>query len=306
MSRELLTRAWAAGAGPGDAPLTIDLDSTICETYGLAKEGARHHSYAGQRGYHPLLAIAAETGDVLMSQPAVSYWPPIQPRSPAQTSDTVSRSSSSVLDPDGPQGQSFWSFHLHLSCTTNFGNRTLDSLLGPLLPNGHRRGTDEFIPSSCGEFGKCRALLIWERPPVFDELACPIQAIEPHVQLIKPQVVYRPLRSLPGFGRQPRYWDYLSRSGIVVKKAFWPVLRIGGTWVHIARVWPFGPLVVQVASAATENPVGPSVSQLGKAFQRSEVIDCGCPSTVIRFPQATPLAIPAHVAELMADAQRLA
>ena len=41
VSRELLARAWAAGAGPGDSPLTIDLDSTICETYGLAKEGAR-------------------------------------------------------------------------------------------------------------------------------------------------------------------------------------------------------------------------------------------------------------------------
>ena len=35
VSRELLARAWAAGAGPGDGPLTIDLDSTICETYGL-------------------------------------------------------------------------------------------------------------------------------------------------------------------------------------------------------------------------------------------------------------------------------
>ena len=68
VSRELLARAWAAGAGPGDAPLTIDLDSTICETYGLAKEGARHHSYTGQRGYHPLLASAAGTGDVLMSR----------------------------------------------------------------------------------------------------------------------------------------------------------------------------------------------------------------------------------------------
>ena len=32
VSRQLLARAWAAGAGPGDAPLTIDLDSTICET----------------------------------------------------------------------------------------------------------------------------------------------------------------------------------------------------------------------------------------------------------------------------------
>ena len=64
VSRELLARAWAAGAGPGDAPFTIDLDSTICETYGLAKEGARHHGYTGQRGYHPLLAVAAGAGEV--------------------------------------------------------------------------------------------------------------------------------------------------------------------------------------------------------------------------------------------------
>ena len=60
VSLELLSRAWAAGAGPGDGPLTIDLDSTICETYGLGKEGARHHGYTGQRGY--LLAVAAGTG----------------------------------------------------------------------------------------------------------------------------------------------------------------------------------------------------------------------------------------------------
>ena len=38
VSRELLGRAWATGPGPGDEPLTIDLDSTICETYGLDKE----------------------------------------------------------------------------------------------------------------------------------------------------------------------------------------------------------------------------------------------------------------------------
>ena len=68
VSRELLARAWSAGAGPGDGPLTIDLDSTICETYGLAKEGAHDHGYTGQRGYHPLLAIAAGTVDVLMSR----------------------------------------------------------------------------------------------------------------------------------------------------------------------------------------------------------------------------------------------
>ena len=68
VSRELLARAWSAGAGPGDAPFTIDLDSTICETYGLAKEGARDHGYTGKRGYHPLLAVAAGTGDVLMAR----------------------------------------------------------------------------------------------------------------------------------------------------------------------------------------------------------------------------------------------
>ena len=68
VSRELLARAWAAGAGPGDAPFTIDLDSTIRETYGLDKEGARHHGYTGKRGYHPLLAVAAGTGDVLIAR----------------------------------------------------------------------------------------------------------------------------------------------------------------------------------------------------------------------------------------------
>ena len=67
VSRQLLARTWAAGAGPGDSPLTIDLDSTICETYGVAKEGARHHGYTGARGYHPLLAIAAGTGEVLLA-----------------------------------------------------------------------------------------------------------------------------------------------------------------------------------------------------------------------------------------------
>jgi hypothetical protein len=68
VSRELLARAWSAGAGPGDDPLTIDLDSTVCETYGLRKEGALHHAYSGVRGYHPLLAVAAGTGDVLMAR----------------------------------------------------------------------------------------------------------------------------------------------------------------------------------------------------------------------------------------------
>ena len=42
ISRELLARLWAAGAGPGDlsAPLTIDIDSTIVEVHGRKKQGA--------------------------------------------------------------------------------------------------------------------------------------------------------------------------------------------------------------------------------------------------------------------------
>ena len=65
VSRELLARAWAAGAGPAAGALTIDLDSTICETYGLQKQGGTHFTYTHVRGYHPLLAVAAGLGDVL-------------------------------------------------------------------------------------------------------------------------------------------------------------------------------------------------------------------------------------------------
>jgi hypothetical protein len=65
VTRHLLARAWAAGAGPGSAPFTIDLDSTICETYGLAKQGGSDFTYTHTRGYHPLLAVAAGTGEVL-------------------------------------------------------------------------------------------------------------------------------------------------------------------------------------------------------------------------------------------------
>jgi hypothetical protein len=64
---ELLARAWAAGAGPGDAPTTIDIDSTICETYGLAKQGGRF-GHTKVRGYHPLIASIAGTGDVVHSR----------------------------------------------------------------------------------------------------------------------------------------------------------------------------------------------------------------------------------------------
>jgi hypothetical protein len=60
----LLARAWAAGAGPGDAPMTMDLDSTVCEVHGHHKGGAAY-GYTRQLGYHPLLATRADTGEVL-------------------------------------------------------------------------------------------------------------------------------------------------------------------------------------------------------------------------------------------------
>jgi hypothetical protein len=44
--------------------MTIDLDSTICEVYGKAKQGAAY-GYTKVLGYHPLLATRADTGEVL-------------------------------------------------------------------------------------------------------------------------------------------------------------------------------------------------------------------------------------------------
>jgi hypothetical protein len=67
VSGQALARAWQAGAGPGAAPLTIDVDSTICEVYGIGKQGAEF-GHTKVRGYHPLLAFAAGTWDLLGSR----------------------------------------------------------------------------------------------------------------------------------------------------------------------------------------------------------------------------------------------
>ena len=69
VSRELLARLWAAGAGPADlgAPLTFDLDSTIVGVFGRSKQGADYGATL-VRGYHPQLATLAETGQVIFSR----------------------------------------------------------------------------------------------------------------------------------------------------------------------------------------------------------------------------------------------
>jgi len=60
----VLGRAWAAGASPGGAPMTIDLDSTICEVHGHHKGGAAY-GHTRVLGLHPMIAIRAATGEVL-------------------------------------------------------------------------------------------------------------------------------------------------------------------------------------------------------------------------------------------------
>jgi hypothetical protein len=61
---ETIRRAWAAGAGPGDGRLVVDVDSFVGETFGPKKQGAAF-GYTRVRGYHPILATRADTGEVL-------------------------------------------------------------------------------------------------------------------------------------------------------------------------------------------------------------------------------------------------
>jgi Transposase DDE domain group 1 len=61
---QAIERAWAAGAGPGDGRLVIDVDSFVGETFGQAKQGAAF-GYTRVRGFHPILATRADAGEVL-------------------------------------------------------------------------------------------------------------------------------------------------------------------------------------------------------------------------------------------------
>jgi hypothetical protein len=55
LTEAILGRAWAAGTGPGDGPLVVDVDSTSCEVCGHHKQGAGDGS-THTLGDHPLLA----------------------------------------------------------------------------------------------------------------------------------------------------------------------------------------------------------------------------------------------------------
>jgi Transposase DDE domain group 1 len=61
---DTLTRAWRAGAGPGDERLVVDVDSFVGEVHGYEKQGAGF-GYTRRRGYHPLVASRGGTGEIL-------------------------------------------------------------------------------------------------------------------------------------------------------------------------------------------------------------------------------------------------
>ena len=61
---ETLRRAWQAGAGPGERRLVVDVDSFVGEVHGYQKQGAAF-GYTRKRGYHPILASRADSGEVL-------------------------------------------------------------------------------------------------------------------------------------------------------------------------------------------------------------------------------------------------
>ena len=91
VSRQLLARAWQAGAGPGDAPLTIDLDSTICETSSLttvvtrqlAREGVRRLCVPEHRAWAPADSPVAPPDALPRATPAADIdVRSIRPRCP--------------------------------------------------------------------------------------------------------------------------------------------------------------------------------------------------------------------------------
>ena len=61
--RDARARAWAAGAGPAGEELIVDIDSTLITTKADKQDAAP--TYKRSYGHHPLLAMIAETGDML-------------------------------------------------------------------------------------------------------------------------------------------------------------------------------------------------------------------------------------------------
>ena len=71
---ETLRRVWSAGGGPDREPVTVDVDSTICEVSASTKHGASY-GYTGMLGYHPLVAVRSETAGDRSFPPAEWFLP---------------------------------------------------------------------------------------------------------------------------------------------------------------------------------------------------------------------------------------
>ena len=71
---EALRRVWSAGGGPDREPVTVDVDSTICEVSASTKHGASY-GYTGMLGYHLLVAVRSETAGDRSFPPAEWFLP---------------------------------------------------------------------------------------------------------------------------------------------------------------------------------------------------------------------------------------
>ena len=103
ISRELLERLWQAGAGPQDlsAPLTIDLDSTIVQVHGRAKQGAAFGYTNGLLGVSRLPPAARDVrADRAGTDVAGSAaGPPGRPAAPRRCSPRQSAGSAALARP---------------------------------------------------------------------------------------------------------------------------------------------------------------------------------------------------------------
>ena len=62
-----LGRARDGGAAPAAGRITVDIDSTICEVHSDAKGGAAY-GHGAKLGYHPLVAVRDDTGEIVRSR----------------------------------------------------------------------------------------------------------------------------------------------------------------------------------------------------------------------------------------------
>jgi len=81
LSEIALRRAWAAGAGPGDAPMTMDIDSTVTQVHGKAKQGAAYGYTMNRPG--KVGDSSSLTGGA-MDKPTESKTPRRRPPYPAE------------------------------------------------------------------------------------------------------------------------------------------------------------------------------------------------------------------------------